>query len=307
MKIALLEGILTGLMSRYQERVPDVPKITAAMKAEGLISQDADIENDHIAFRTIGVPHLGIASLEKIFLHCGYTKRDPYHFKEKKVDAYWYAPPEERFPRIFMSELLVGELSKETQEIICSYTEQVGGDPVDDLDLEDIDAVDSFLHTSQWTIPTWEDYEALLAESDYAAWAIYNRYFLNHYTISVHSLPHGNNTLPQFNDFLQKHGILLNTSGGKIKTSEDGLLLQSSTVAEMIDADFPHKDGAVQTHRIAGSFIEFAERKVLPEFAHLPEEQVTRVHRREGFEAGNADKIFESTYLEQIERDTSGS
>jgi hypothetical protein len=53
---------------------------------------------------------------------------------------------------------------------------------------------------------------------------------------------------------------------------------------------------------IPGSYVEFAERKVLPQFQHLPVSQIRREHRREGFEAGNADKIFESTYKSQVDR-----
>ncbi|MDP5138991.1 MAG: DUF1338 family protein, partial [Spirosomaceae bacterium] len=50
---------MDGLMSRYTERVPDVKKITTAMVEQGLISSSTDIENDHVAFRTLGVPNLG--------------------------------------------------------------------------------------------------------------------------------------------------------------------------------------------------------------------------------------------------------
>ena len=39
-------------------------------------------------------------------------------------------------PRIFISELRVDELSKETTEIIYKYTNQVTTDPVDKLDLK---------------------------------------------------------------------------------------------------------------------------------------------------------------------------
>jgi hypothetical protein len=63
----------------------------------------------------------------------------------------------------------------------------------------------------------------------------------------------------------------------------------------MIPATFA--DGDV--HMISGSYVEFAERRPLPEFAHLPAHELRREHRREGFEAGNADKIFESTYSGQ--------
>lgn len=67
MKHKTLEYVMNGLMSRYRERVPDVLKIANAMVEQGIINNIADIENDHVAFRTMGVPQLGIQSFEKIF------------------------------------------------------------------------------------------------------------------------------------------------------------------------------------------------------------------------------------------------
>jgi hypothetical protein len=293
-----LDKVLNGLMTRYKERVPDVPLVIDAMIKEGLINNTDDIENDHIAFRTMGVPHWGIQSFEKIFLHYGYTKQDYYYFQEKKLDAYWYAPPTEKQPRIFASELKVSELSQKAQDIIYSYTNEVKADPVDSLNLDDAVAVDEFLHSPLWRTPSLEDYQTLAAESEYAAWVIYNRYYLNHFTVSVHNLPDGYNTVTDFNVFLEKNGLKLNDSGGKVKISPDGGLLQSSTVAKKIEAEF----AGGETELIPGSYVEFAERKVLPQFENLPAAEIKRQHRREGFEAANADKIFESTYSSQTER-----
>jgi hypothetical protein len=140
-----------------------------------------------------------------------------------------------------------------------------------------------------------------MEESEYAAWVIYNRYYLNHFTISVHNLPPGYNTIPEFNTFLERAAFRLNDAGGKIKISKDGLYLQSSTVAAMVDTEFDDGQGRMVTHQIAGSYVEFAERRVRPEFAHLPADQIRREHRRDGFEASSADKIFESTYRHQTE------
>ena len=103
-----LDIVLNGLMSRYKERVPDVGIIINGMVAEGIVKNMESIENDHIAFRTMGVPNLGIKSFEKIFIHYGYQKRDHYFFEGKKLDAWWYSPPRESDPRIFVSELRVG-------------------------------------------------------------------------------------------------------------------------------------------------------------------------------------------------------
>jgi len=263
-----LENVLDSLLTPYKESVTDVAKITNAMLEAGIIENEKNISNDHIAFRTLGVKHLGIASFEKIFLHFGYEKKGFYNFEEKKLNAYWYAPPAEHFPRIFISELRVNDLSEKAQDIIYKYT-----DP----------------------IPSSEEYTTLLNETEYAAWVIYNRYYLNHYTISVHDLPEGYNTVEDFNNFLEGIQIKLNTAGGKVKISADGLLKQSSTVAKMIDATFSDN----KTLKIAGSYVEFAERKLLPEYSNTKKEDIKRNYRRDGFETANADKIFESTYTGQ--------
>jgi len=292
---AVLDKVLEGLMNRYKERVPDVSAIINAMIKESVIKDANEIENDHIAFRTMGVPFLGIQSLEKIFLHYGFKRMDHYFFPAKKLDAFWYTPPSPEYPRIFISELRVQDLSENAQHIIHSYTDEVTADPVDSINIDDANAVDNFLHSGLWQRPTLEDYLTLSKESEYAAWVIYNRYYLNHFTISVHNLKDGYNTIADFNAFLERNGFTLNDSGGKIKVSEDRSLLQSSTVAEMIEATFANG----VNHRISGSYVEFAERKVLEQFQNLPYSEIKRAHRREGFEANNADKIFESTYSSQ--------
>lgn len=291
-----LSVFLHILFDRYQQSVPAVKQITRTMVSQGLIQNQYEIINDHIAFRTLGLPNLGIHSFEKIFLHHGYKKMENYRFEEKKLNAYWYAPPSPEYPRVFMSELLVDELSEYAQQIIKKYTAGIIIDPVDGLDLDDGIQIGEFFHKPLWSLPEKQDYLDLLTESEYAAWVIFNRYYLNHYTISVHELDEGYNHLPDFNQFVESLGIRLNDEGGKIKISPDGLLKQSSTIAEMQEAVFA---GGAQM-QIAGSYVEFAERLVLPAFTGLAPDQIRREHRREGFETGNADKIFESTYLKQI-------
>lgn len=294
-----LQFVLDGLLQRYRGRVPDAGMVIALMQREGLISCHEEIENDHIAFRTMGVPQLGIQSFEKIFLHLGYQRRDSYSFEGKKLNAFWYSPPSPQFPRIFVSELRVPDLSNDAQRIIQSYTNTVATDPVNQLDLSDGVAIDAFLHQPLWRTPALSDYLHLAEESEYASWVIYNRYYLNHFTISVHNLPAPFNSIESFNNLLETNGIRLNSAGGKIKISGDGLLIQSSTVAEMVNAEFDDGHGGTVEHSIAGSYVEFAERRVLPEFQTLPANQINREHRRDGFETSNADKIFESTYSEQ--------
>jgi hypothetical protein len=297
-----LAFVLDGLLDRYKAHVPDVDAVLRAMVAAGIVATVTDVENDHIAFRTLGVPHLGIASLERVFLHYGYVARDWYDFPAKKVTARWYHPPAERHPRVFISQLRVGELSGDAQAAIQRYTNRIVSDPVDGIDLDDGQAVVDFLHEPLWPTPTWADYERLRSESEFAAWVIYNRYYLNHFTVAIHGLPGPYDRLERFNAFLESRGFTLNDAGGTIKASADGKLHQSSTVAAMVDASFSDGKGGAEVHRIPGSYVEFAERRVLDRFSSLARDQVRREHRREGFEAASADKIFESTDTAQAAR-----
>ncbi len=293
-----LDSIMRALFEPYKESVTDVKKVSQALLQRNVISSEDEIINDHIAFRTLGVPHLGIQSFEKIFLHYGYEKKDYYHFKEKKLNAYWYAPPHPKYPRIFISELRVDDLSENAQNIISSYTKNIVQDPVEKMNLDNPTEVGQFFYEPIWSLPSLDDYLALAKESEYAAWVIYNRYYLNHYTISVHNLKEGYNTLETFNEFLKDVGIQLNDSGGIIKVSSDGLLKQSSSVSKMMNATFAEGEKL----KISGSYVEFAERLPLPKYRSLPEDEIHNAQRRDGFESANADKIFESTYSSQTEK-----
>ena len=199
--------VLEALFSTYCERVPDVKKITNAMVLKNIVSNQSEIINDHIAFRTMGVENLGIKSFEKIFLHHGYKKKDYYFFKGKKLNAFWYSHPGKNMPRIFISELIVDDLSENSQKIIRSYTDQVKKDPVDQINLDNAREIINFLSNPLWSLPTLNDYNELLKETEYGSWVIYNRYYLNHYTISVHELNENYNTLEKFNNFLLSIGI----------------------------------------------------------------------------------------------------
>lgn len=55
--------------------------------------------------------------------------------------------------------------------------------------------------------------------------------------------------------------------------SPDGLLLQSSTVADSFAFEF--SDGI--TDSVPCSYIEFAERMVLPQYKNIPEEEVRKL------------------------------
>lgn len=73
----------------------------------------------------------GIDSIAKFFLDFGYQQREELRFPAKKLRALWFAPPEDDcsgsgglpLPRIFISELLVDEMSSQNQVFVnkCNH------------------------------------------------------------------------------------------------------------------------------------------------------------------------------------------
>ncbi|EMS54715.1 hypothetical protein TRIUR3_31374 [Triticum urartu] len=327
-------SVLSNMQKVYLSRNPTAEKILDLVH-----SYDGDhICFDHFAFRTFGVDGYGINSLAEFFTDFGYESREELRFPAKKLRALWFSPPNNDgytragiygpLPRIFISELLVDELSAPSQEIIRKYIKtSANGNKYAVLastfgeltwekptysDFQEI--IRKYIKTSAngnkyavlastfgeltWEKPTYSDFQVLSRESEYAGWTLVNGYALNHATVSTHRLESDIRSISKFNKFVEDNGFKLNTEGGILKVSPDGLLQQSSTVAD--SSLFTFADGI--TESIPRSYIEFAERLPLPQFRDLQDEEVKEHHRRDGFEVGNADKIFESTSKDQLTR-----
>ncbi|KAM1170619.1 hypothetical protein ACFX13_021399 [Malus domestica] len=295
---SFFRAVLASMEAVYLSRNPTAKAILELVGS----ASDEQIYYDHFAFRTFGVNGYGIDSMAKIFLDFGYTPREELRFPAKKLRALWFSPPSVPIPhggsgvngplpRVFISELLVDQMSPQTQDIIKKYTEISGSG-------NKHAALASALGSLTWEKPLHSEFQQLARESEYAAWTLVNGYALNHATISTHQLKSHLRDIKSLNQFIEKNGFKLNSEGGILKVSPDGLLQQSSTVADSIHFQFA--DGV--TESVPCSYIEFAERLVLPQYSNLPLDEVKEHHRRDGFEVGNADKIFESTSKEQLTR-----
>ncbi|KAF5939045.1 hypothetical protein HYC85_023304 [Camellia sinensis] len=295
---SFFRSVLASMESVYLNKNP-----TAKAILERVHSVDNNqICYDHLAFRTFGVNGHGIGSMANFFLDFGYTQREELRFPEKKLKALWFSPPSlpvsdggsgvnGPLPRIFISELLVDQMSPQAQEIIRKCTEISGSG-------NKHAALASALGSLTWEKPLYSEFQQLARESEYAAWTLVNGYAVNHVTISTHHLKSQLGNIKSVNQFIEESGFKLNSEGGVLKVSPDGMLLQSSTVADSVS--FCFSDGI--TESVPCSYIEFAERLILPQFKNLPEKEVREFHRRDGFEVGSADKIFESTSKEQLTR-----
>ncbi|PKI41303.1 hypothetical protein CRG98_038324 [Punica granatum] len=295
---SFLRSVLQSMETVYLYRNPTARAVLELVRSAG----EDQICYDHLAFRTFGVNGHGIDSMASFFLDYGYTQQEELRFPAKKLRALWFSPPKFSpgrggsgvhgpLPRAFISELLVDQMSPQTQDIIRKYV-RISGNGNKHA------ALASALGTLTWEKPLHSEFQQLARESEYAAWTLVNGYALNHVTISVHRLKSNLKGINNLNKFFEDNGFKLNSEGGVLKVSPDGLLQQSSTVADSFPFQF--SDGVIE--RVPCSYIEFAERLVLPQFKNLPENEVKEFHRRDGFEVGNADKIFESTSKEQLTR-----
>lgn len=298
----IFHACLKTILDRYWATSPTAQRVVDVLyAAPGGFGAD-QIAHDHLAFRTFGVPGLGIDSLGGALEAFGYTRQDASVFPNKKLTATWYAPPAvapggppayELLPRIFVSQIEVGKLSPGAQSVILRYTSGLS-------EFTPVAAWSAALSGAlPWGPPEAADYEALLGESEYAAWVLANGYGLNHTALSVHRIrPAFEGGLEAFNARLQAAGFALNGEGGLVKASPDGLLLQSSTVADLGEVHFAGGAGGQPApHRVVRAYLEFVERRPLPAHAGLPPEALAEAQRRDGFEASSADNIFASTTL----------
>ncbi len=259
-----LHTLLGNMWNDYCALNPSAKKIYDLLTSDGEI-----VLNDHIALRTFNHPRLGIESMAKTFKKLGYREIQDYHFKTKKLYARHYEHSDETKPKIFISELLVEQMSEPTQKVI--------GTIVDQLTDKTIQSEEFCYSGRTWNL-SYKVYEQLAAESEYASWVAAIGFRPNHFTVYANALKKYN-TIEKINQFLESKGYTLNSSGGRIKGTPQELLEQSSTMAELVTVAF--NEGF---HQVPGCYYEFARR-----YADL----TGKLYH--GFIAASADKIFEST------------
>lgn len=303
MNLAVVEATIGTIVNKYKTLTPVATRVVNTLNKD---FQYPNIYLDHLAFRSFDFEGLGIESTGSLLKNLGFKQGEYFYFVNKKLKATWFAPPTEYYahvPRIFVSEIKVKELSPEVQKIITTYAH-----PQSTSLLTPATLLSSVITGSRpWAVPRYDEYLTVARESEYAAWVLVHGYALNHFALATHRMvvegpaPVAPASSPEegivsrLTVALQtQHGFKMNTEGGLVKKSPDGFLLQTSTLADNIELTF--KDG--DKHAVSGSYVEFVERKVLPQFAHLPNQlTLTEQYRRDGFETDSADKIFESTYV----------
>jgi len=255
--------LFNNIWQHYLEVTP------SAKKVHQLLGSGNDVINDHVAYRTFNLEKVNLDKLAAHLLALGYKECGEYHFKAKKLYAKHFEHSDTTMPKVFISELLVEQLSEQAQAIIHKLVDSVDENIVDKYD---------FLYSGKpWDI-TFADYQTLLAESEYAAWLSAWGYRANHFTVSINHLENFD-CINTVNNTIKTNGFALNSAGGEVKGDQSVMLEQSSTMADKALVEFADK--AVE---IPSCFYEFAKR-----YPTNNGELYT------GFVAASADKIFEST------------
>lgn len=258
-----------SLWDDYVAIAPQAARIRDAFLARG-----ERVVNDHVAFRTLAAGPIGLERLERHLLELGYRQYEPYDFPDKKLRARGYLPAAHDggpLPRVFLSELLVDELSPEAAAILRRLA--------DSVDPATVESADVLWAGRPWQAVSWEEYRLLERESEYAAWLAALGFHANHFTISVNHLA-TLDSLAAVLDFVESLGIPINEAGGRVKGSPEVLLEQGSTLAERMPVEFA--DG--RRHVVPTCYYEFARR--------YPDAEGRLF---EGFVPASATRIFSST------------
>jgi len=258
--------IFDNLWNEYTERTPSAQKIKNLFEDKG-----NTIFNDHVAFRTFDDKRVNIEVLAKPFIAAGYVACGEYHFEKKKLYAkHFEHATDKNAPRVFISELKTAAFSYELQGAVKNM--------IDAIPQEDLISGELVFKGRLWEQPSFDVYEKLQAETEYAAWLYVNGFCSNHFTVDVNKLDTFE-SLQEVNAFIKENGFSMNISGGEIKGTPEQLLEQSSVMADRIPVAFKEV-----TKEITSCYYEFAFRHAMKNGALYS-----------GFIAGSADKIFEST------------
>ena len=233
---------------------------------------------DHFAIRTFKSIKGGDNIRDNITSNDAYIFGGTIEIPEKHLTAEWFHTTDPKLrklsQRIFVSEIDETKLSTNVQVILqryLSFCEKNFG-------------VGDFFCKEQ-PVVFKEDYNIIAQESEIAAWTLLNGHRINHLAVSVPP----NNTIQSMIHNLKKRGYIINDIGGEIKVSEDGMLHQGSTMSDVDVYEMKHDQSAqsaqtIQEFELPGCFMEFVQRDKFPSG-----------NIREGFEANNALRIYDST------------
>jgi len=122
--VSELDELIDDLWSDYLALNPQAQRVWELLTRDG-----AKPRNDHVALRGFAGEVIGIDSLARAFEAVGYRRVQDYQIADKRLDAWHFQHESERAaPKVFISELRVGELSEAAQRRIADLVQQLPAD-----------------------------------------------------------------------------------------------------------------------------------------------------------------------------------
>lgn len=253
---------------------------------------------DHGAIRTVdweqnGDLPRGRQAFSRVLEPLGFTDVRTYPLTRLNMTGWGYRQMDlpEDIAQFFVSELHPGRLSEGFQNTVSRV---VGSsrDPLSNDDLSILKGLRASRHCSlqearrllpglyrafgrQHGVVREEDYRQLLDESAEMAWIATEGNSFNHLTDRVEDLQ----------ATVEEQVRLERPMKASIEVSGSGRVMQTAYKACIVNRDLLDADGALQTHRVPGSFVEFIQRKIDPENAKIDL----------NFDSSNAQGIFKMT------------
>ena len=252
----ITKELLDKLWGHYINRVS-----SANTYVELVTQKGGSVVNDHIALRTIhahtGEQPAGILAIKHILICLDYKPVQKYKFPRKKLSAVHFEHSDEKFPKIFVSQLETELLPEWAQDIIQNtvkdtpyllsnqsiellQTLKANGElPLEAADYLMNDLVQYFRRP--WKIPFKEDVLKINDVSQYAAWVLLHGNSVNHFTAYINF-----QNVTEWPDLettcegLKKAGVpMKETMEGK----KGSKLQQSATLAVKEEVEVKSEDG----------------------------------------------------------------
>ena len=285
-----LERHFDKLWREYRERVDYARTYEQLLQKHG-----GSFRNDHLAFRTFATQSRwsGIAAISRPFEALGYRPAGTYDFPDKHLTSIHFAPPSERLPKIFISELRVWELSPKAQKIILRSTAKTipglnDGELAGLANLANLSARrrEKLLSrwacqfSRRWPTPKASDAAALERESQFGAWTLLHGHTVNHFTAAVHA--HKVASLDSIDKTISALKAARVPMKPQIEGGRGSKLRQSSTLAVVIPVEM-RSGSRIIKKPWTYAYFELAERPLI------------NGRRFEGFLGGQATNLFEMT------------
>jgi len=286
-----------ALFGDLLDRVP-----TGRAYVNDCLAAGREVVFDHGALRTVALAGMGNlpvgeAAITRVLLPLGYRMNDVYPLGRLGMTgrAYTHADHPEVLPQFFVSELHPERFSS----AFLAAVRRVTGSSVDPLTAADLQALallqqQCWLDTAaatrlirsllacfrrQHPVPSWSDYQILLAESAEMAWIATEGNAFNHATDRVASI----------DDLVAEQRRTGRALKPTIESSRSGRVRQTAFRADMVTREFLRDDGTVVQHQVPGSFYEFIQR----DFVSDPATGSRRLDL--AFDSNNAQGIFKMT------------